>query len=156
MRTLGALVGLLAALAFAPAAEAIIQVDRGIAGVRLGNSRAEVRAALGTPSKTASGTNDFGRWVRYTFAGKLTVFFQGREAVSSVQTAGLGDRTASGIGVGSTEAQLTAAVKGLTCEDFSSTVRSCHTGDFLPGRRVTDFRIAGGKVASVTVARVID
>ena len=46
-------------LALAPDAVAMIQVDRGIAGARLGASRADVRAALGKPSKTASGTNEF-------------------------------------------------------------------------------------------------
>jgi hypothetical protein len=34
--------------------------------------------------------------------------------------------------------------------------RSCHTNDFLPGRRVTDFQIVGGKVTRVTVGFVID
>jgi hypothetical protein len=143
-------------LVLAPAAEAAIQLDRGIAGARLGNTRADVRKALGKPTKTTQGRNDFGRWVSYRFPGKLTVFFQGRELVSSVQTAGLGDRTAAGIGVGSTEKELTNSVKGLTCEDLGANVRSCHTGDFLPGRRVTDFRLANGKVESVTVARVVD
>ena len=143
-------------LMLAPAAEAAIQLDRGIAGARLGNTRADVRKALGKPTKTTQGRNDFGRWVSYRFPGKITVFFQGRELVSSVQTAGLGDRTAAGIGVGSTEKELTNSVKGLTCEDLGANVRTCHTGDFLPGRRVTDFRLANGKVESVTVARVVD
>ena len=35
-------------------------------------------------------------------------------------------------------------------------VRSCHTNDFLPGKRITDFRIKGGKVTSVSVGVVID
>ncbi len=146
----------LLALALAPAAEAAIQVDHGIAGARLGNSRADVRKALGKPTKTQQGRNDFGRWVSYRFPGKITVFFQGRELVSSVQTAGLGDRTAAGIGVGSTESELTNTVKGLTCEDVGANMRTCHTGDFLPGRRVTDFRLSNGKVESVTVALVVD
>jgi hypothetical protein len=139
----------------APAADAMIQVDRGIAGARLGNTRAEVRAALGTPSKTTTGSNDFGPFVRYTFAGKIRVTFQGKTHVTAVETTGLGDRTSTGIGVGSSEASLKSKVKGLTCEDFGS-VRSCHTGDFLAGKKVTDFRISGGKVESVTVAIVID
>ena len=144
------------ALALAPAAEAAVQVDRGIAGARLGNTRADVRKALGKPSKTRTGMNDFGPWVSYAFAGKITVFFQGRERVSSVQTAGLGDRTAAGIGVGSTESELTGSVKGLTCEDIGANVRTCHTGEFVPGARVTDFRLSNGKVESVTVALVVD
>ena len=146
----------LLALAVAPAADAAIQIDRGLAGARLGNTRADVRRALGKPSKVQQGRNDFGRWVSYRFAGKITVFFQGREVVTSVQTAGLGDRTASGIGVGSTEADLTKSIKGLTCEDVGANVRTCHTGEFIAGRRVTDFRLSNGNVESVTVAYVID
>jgi hypothetical protein len=144
-----------AALFFAPAADAMIQVDRGIAGARLGNSRAEVRAALGTPSSTKSGSNDFGPWVRYTFSGGIRVFFQGKTSVTSVDTTGLGDRSSKGVGVGSSEASVKAKVPGIKCENLGS-VRSCHTNDFLPGKRITDFRIKGGKVASVSVGVVID
>jgi hypothetical protein len=144
-----------AMLFLAPAAEAMIQVDRGIAGARLGNSRAEVRAALGTPSKTASGTNPFGPWIRYTFGGGIRVFFQGKTSVTSVDTTGLGDRTSKGVGVGSSEATVKAKVSGIKCENLGS-VRSCHTNDALPGKRITDFRIAGGKVTSVSVGLVID
>jgi hypothetical protein len=139
----------------AASADAMIQVDRGIAGARLGNSRAEVRAALGTPSKVTSGTNDFGPWVNYRYPGGIRVMFQGRTQVTSVSTSGRGDRTSRGVGVGSTEASVKARVKGVKCETIVS-IRSCHTGDFLAGRRVTDFRIKGGKVTSVAVGFVID
>jgi hypothetical protein len=141
-------------LASAPAAEAMVQVDRGIAGARLGNTRAEVRAALGTPASTATGTNDFGPWVRYTFAGGIRVTFQGRTKVTAVETTGRGDRTAGGVGVGSSEAAV-KALAGIKCENLG-TVRSCHTGKFLAGQRVTDFRINAGKVSSVLVGIVID
>lgn len=134
---------------------AMIQIDRGIAGARLGASRADVRAALGSPSKTATGRNDFGPWVRYTYAGGLRVFFQGRTEVTSVETTGLGDRTSRGVGVGSSEAAVTSRVPGVKCETFE-TIRSCHTSDLLPGRRVTDFRIVNGKVDRVSVGIVID
>jgi hypothetical protein len=140
-----------------PASDALamIQIDRGIAGARLGSSRAEVRAALGAPTKTASGRNDFGPWLCYTYGGGLRVFFQGRSEVTSVETTGLGDRTARGVGVGSSEASVRARVPGVKCETFE-TIRSCHTSDLLPGKRVTDFRIVDGKVDRVTVAIVID
>jgi hypothetical protein len=145
----------LAMLVFAPGAQAMIQVDRGIAGARLGNTRAEVRAALGTPSKTVSGTNDFGPWIRYSFSGGIRVFFQGRTSVTSVDTTGLGDRTSKGVGVGSSEATVKAKVAGVKCENLG-TARSCHTNDFLAGKRITDFRIKAGKVTSVSVGLVID
>jgi hypothetical protein len=148
-------VALLAPLGAPAAAEALIQVDRGIAGARLGNSRAEVRAALGAPASSRSGTNDFGPFLQWRFKGAITVTFQGRREVSTVTTTGRGDRTARGVGVGSTEAAVKARVRGVKCETFAS-LRSCHTGNLLPGRRVTDFRIVGGKVDRVVVGLVID
>src|SRR3954447_22544481 len=153
MRTT-ALLGCIFFFGFAGPAGAMIQVDRGIAGARIGATRAAVRAALGKPTKVTSGSNDFGGFVRYTYAGGLRVFFQGKTRVTSVFTSGRGDRTASGVGVGSSEAKADA-VAGVKCETIAG-VRSCHTGSFTPGKRVTEFRIVSGKVASVTVGVVID
>jgi hypothetical protein len=141
-------------LAASSEASAMIQIDRGIAGARLGATRATVRAALGKPAKTATGTNDFGPFVRYTYRGGLRVIFQGKRRVSAVFTTGLGDRTASGVGVGSTEAKADA-LPGVKCETIAGS-RSCHTGAFTAGRRVTDFVISGGKVTSVSVGFVLD
>src|SRR3954469_2997493 len=153
MRTSTALGCILFAFFFIAApASAMIQIDHGIAGARLGASRAAVRAALGTPAKASSGTNDFGPFVRYSYAGGLRVLFQGKTKVTSVFTTGLGDRTATGVGVGSTEAAADA-LPGVKCETIAGS-RSCHTGKFLAGRRVTDFVVSGGKVTSVTVGIV--
>jgi hypothetical protein len=148
---------LLLAMLLLPAgtAHALIQIDRGIAGARLGNSRAEVRASLGSPTRVTTGTNDFGPWVNYTFAGGIRVMFQGRTRVTGVFTNGRGDRTSRGVGVGSSEASVRSRVRGVRCETFD-TVRTCHTGQFLPGRRITDFRIENGRVTSVSVGIVID
>lgn len=154
-RMLGLAAILAAVLLPAGTAHALIQIDRGIAGARLGNSRAEVRAALGKPTRIATGSNIFGRWVRYTYAGGIRVFFQGRTRVTSVLLTGRGDRTARGVGVGSSEAAVRARVPGVKCETLGG-FRSCHTGQFLPGRRVTDFRISNGRVESVVVGIVID
>jgi hypothetical protein len=156
MRTRVSLGCILAAYFFVTAqASAMVQVDHGIAGARLGASRTAVRAALGTPDKVFGGRNEFGAYTRYTYAGGLKVFFQGKTKVTSVFTTGLGDRTATGVGVGSTEADVVAGVKGAKCETIAGS-RTCHTGKFLAGRRVTDFVISSGKVASVTVGFVLD
>ena len=157
MRRLTSFGCILAAAVLIPAgtADALIQIDRGIAGARIGNSRAEVRAALGTPSNTATGTNEFGPWVRYTFAGGIRVMFQGRRQVTSVTLTGRGDRTSRGVGVGSSEATVKANVSGITCETFG-TFRTCHTGSGEPGQRITDFQISGGRVSRVVVGLVID
>jgi hypothetical protein len=145
----------LAALALPAAAPAQIQVDRGIAGARLGSTTAQVHAALGRPSRAQRGRNDFGTFVQETYAGGIVVFYQGSRSVSSVATSGLGDRTAKGVGVGSSESAVRANVPGVRCET-SAGARSCHTHDFVPGRRVTDFLIRRGKVVRVSVGFVID
>jgi hypothetical protein len=146
---------LLAPLGAPAAAEALIQVDRGIAGARLGNSRAEVRAALGAPASTRSGTNDFGPFLQWRFRGGITVIFQGRREVSTVSTSGRGDRTRRGVGVGSTEAAVRRRVRGVRCETTFGT-RSCHTGRFTVGEIITDFLIRDGKVRRVSIGRVFD
>ncbi len=136
-------------------ADAIIQIDRGIAGARIGNTRAEVRAALGTPARVRTGTNEFGPFTEYRYRGGIRVLFQGGTSVSSVSTTGLGDRTARGVGVRSTERAVRRKVPGVTCQTTGG-FRSCHTGNFLPGKRVTDFAIRKGRVTRVTVGIVID
>jgi hypothetical protein len=146
---------LLAPLGAPAAAEALIQVDRGIAGARLGNSRAEVRAALGAPASTRSGANDFGRFLQWRFRGGITVIFQGRREVSTVSTSGRGDRTRRNVGVGSSERTVRRRVRGIRCETIAG-FRSCHTGRFSAGEIITDFLIRNGKVTRVSIGRVLD
>ena len=150
-----AAVTLLAPLGAPAAAEALIQVDRGIAGARLGNTRAEVRTALGTPASIRSGTNDFGSFVQYRYRGGITIIFQGRREVSTVSTTGRGDRTRRNVGVGSTETAVKARVRGIRCETIAG-FRSCHTGRFTAGEIITDFLIRNGKVTRVSIGRVFD
>lgn len=142
------------ALTQAPGALALIQLDRAISGVRIGNTKAQVRASLGTPQKSRAGKNEFGSFVQYSYAGGITVMFQGEDRVSSVVTTGLGDRTSSGIGVGSPE-DAVKNIAGIHCENIGSS-RSCHTGRLVSGRKVTDFRMSNGKVTSVFVGKVLD
>jgi hypothetical protein len=142
-------------LGWAGDAHAMIQLDRGIAGARIGNTRAQVKAALGKPVKTRSGSNDFGSFVQYLYSGGITVSFQGEDRVTSIVTTGLGDRTSNGLGVGSKEDDVKLHVPGVKCETIAGS-RSCHTGRFAAGRKITDFRIAAGKVTSVFVGQVLD
>ena len=155
-RTLLITTALVAALAVAPAsASALIQLDRGIAGARLGNTKQEVRAALGNPARVRNGTNVFGPFTVFRYRGGIRVFFQGRQSVTAVQTTGLGDRTRRGVGVRSTESAVRNRVPGVSCESFGST-RICQRGSGLPGERITAFFLRNGRVTRVVVAFVID
>ena len=140
----------------APAsAGAVIQLDRGIAGARIGNTKAEVRTALGQPARVRNGTNDFGPFTVFVYNGGIRVTFQSGNSVTAVSTKGLGDRTAQGIGVRSTRAAVEQRVPGVDCDTFMGTT-ICQRGEGLPGERVTAFFIRGGRVVRVTVGIVID
>ena len=144
-----------ATLALPAQAGAMIQFDQGIAGARIGNSQAQVQAALGKPALVKTGTNEFGPWRQYYFEGGIRVFFQGDDDVTAVATVGRGDRTSKGIGVGNTEKALKQKHPSLKCETFGG-FRSCHTGTGSPGTRMTDFHIRKGKITRVVVGIVID
>ena len=148
-------VALATPLIAASAASAQVEVDKGIAGARIGNTKAQVHAALGTPTSKKSGKNDFGPFLEERYRGGIVVGYQGAKRVSSVTTTGLGDRTASGVGVGSTESAVKKNVPGVKCQTFVGT-RSCHTHEFLAGQRVTDFFLKKGKVTRISVGVVID
>jgi hypothetical protein len=143
-----------AVLLLAPSADAMIQLDRGIAGARIGNTKAEVRAALGTPRSVVKRDGEFGRTTTFAYRGGLRVIFlEGR--VTLAGTTGRGDRTNRGVGVGSTEQAVKAKVPGVTCATFEGT-RLCQRGAEEPGQRGTIFFIEGGRVTRVDVAVLID
>ena len=141
-------------LVFAPAAEAMIQLDRAISGARIQNTKSEVRAALGAPRKVIDDVGEFGPTTEFRYGGGLRVhFLSGR--VTLVRTTGLGDRTKRGVGVGSTESAVKDKVPGVTCETTSG-IRFCSRGAEQPGERGTFFYLERGKVTRVDVAIVID
>jgi hypothetical protein len=141
-------------LLLVPSAEAVIQLDRGIAGARLGNSKQEVRAALGKPRRVINRQGEFGPTTTFQYRGGLRVIFlDGR--VTLAGTTGLGDRTNRGIGVGSTEQAVKDKVPGVSCATFEGT-RLCQRGAQEPGQRGTIFFLENGKVTRVDVAVLID
>ncbi len=147
-----ALVAAAAALAASTAGAAIVS-QQGIAGVKIGMTQAKVRSVLGKPTSVKRGSNDFGKYTIFKYAG-LQTEFQGNATLTGVSTTRTSERTAAGIGVGSTEAQVKAKIKGVKCATDSG--RHCYLGKFRAGRRVTDFAIKRGKVSRVDVGVVID
>src|SRR5262245_10934559 len=143
-RTLPLLLLVAVVAAAASSAPATIVPQRGIAGVDLGMTQAKVRSVLGRPPSVKHGSNDFGKYTIYNYSA-LQVTFQGNKTVTAISTSRTGERTAGGVGPGSTEARLKVKVKGLTCKTESG-FRHCYLGKFLAGHRVTDFTINRGKV----------
>jgi hypothetical protein len=154
MRAFAAATAALATLAFAAGATASIVPNRSIGGASLGQTRAQVRTKLGTPLSVKRGRNDFGRYTVFRYA-QVTVTFQGNAGATALATTSAAQRTARGVGVGSTEAQVKARVRGVRCSSFGS-LRHCTLGRELPGRRVTDFLLRRRRVVRVVVGFVID
>ena len=144
------LLALIVAGACAAAAGATIRVQHGIAGVTIGMSQAKVRSVLGKPAKVIRGSNAFGRYERYRYAG-LTLDFQGPGPLSYISTVRRSERTPQGIGVGSTQAQVKHKVRNVKCY-----ANLCTVGNSLAGRIVTTFYLRRGVVRQVSVGRVID
>lgn len=143
------------ALASATPAGAVIQVQRGISGITLGMSQARVKEGLGASTKIKKGNNAFGPFTEFRYAGGIIVSFQGNAKVTNVAITGHTDRTASGIGVGSTEKAVKSSIKGVKCET-SSGITVCHLGKLQAGKTVTSFHIRNGHVFRVSIGLVID
>jgi hypothetical protein len=135
-------------------AGATIVVQKGMAGAQLQMTKAQVRAKLGAPKRVVNGRNEFGRYTKFVYT-RVTVLFQGGAKVSAVQTTSRLERTASGAGVGSSEAKVKAAVPSARCSTLSG-FRQCIVGAFKPGRIITAFQIKHGRVRSVVVGIVLD
>ena len=154
MRTVLALLGVVATAVLAPVADARIVPQHGIAGVAIGMSQAQVRAVRGKPVRVVRGAHEFRPYVDFHYS-RLRVSFQGRERVTFVSTTRRSERTPTGVGVGSTERAVRRGVRGVRCRTELG-ARFCLVGSQLPGRRVTAFFLERGRVTRVDVGLVID
>ena len=126
-------------LAVQPAA-ATIRPQYGMSRVVLGMTKAQVRARLGAP---------VGRGVGRFFYARVSVGFRLGRMVE-VTTTRSTERTASGIGVDSSEAAVRGAYPSVVCAPFGG-FRRCRLGSGNPGTRATDFMLGHGRVLQVTV-----
>ena len=141
MRRTLALVLAGAALALPTAASATIRPQYGMSGVVLGMTKAQVQARLGRPVGQGGGRLYYARvWVGFR-AGRAT----------EITTTSSTERTASGLGVRSTEAAVRRAFPRAVCAPWL-VFRRCRFGSGQPGTRATDFTFGRGRVLQVTVA----
>jgi hypothetical protein len=132
----------LAGLILAGAATATINPGRGMSGLSLGMTPAQVQAKLGRP--VAKGR---GRW----YYPRVWVGFRNRRVVELTTTRGA-ERLRNGLGVDSTEGQVRAAFPAVQCGAAPSLpFRRCRLGSGAPGSRVTDFMIGRGRVLQITI-----
>jgi hypothetical protein len=141
MRRTFALVLAGAVLALPTAAAATIRPQHGMSGVVLGMTKAQVQSRLGRPIGQGGG--------RLYFARVWVAFRLGRAV--EITTTRSTERTASGLGVDSTEAAVRRTFPSVVCAPWS-VYRRCRLGSGKPGTRVTDFTIGRGRVLQVTVA----
>ena len=124
-------------------ASATIKPSRGMSGIALGMTPAQVQAKLGRPGAKAPG-----RW----YYPRLWVGFRGLRVVE-VTTVRSAERLANGLGVDSTEAQVRAALPQVSCAAVVP-FRRCRLGSSAPGSRVTDFMIGRGRVLQITIQQL--
>jgi hypothetical protein len=130
-------------VAIAADASATIVPGRGMSGVAIGLTKAQLRARLGAPVVATSR-----RW----YYPRVQVGFRTGRVVELTTTRSV-ERTRAGLGVDSTEAAVRAAYPQLVCT-AENHFRRCRLGGSAPGSRVTDFVLGRGRVLQVTVALV--
>jgi hypothetical protein len=141
MRRYAALLAAAALLATAAPAAATIVPQKGMSGVALGMTKAQVRARLGGPVGSGGG--------RWYYARVWIGFRAGR--VVEITTTRSTERTHAGLGVDSSESAIRAAFPGLACS-AQTPFRRCRLGSGAPGTRVTDFMVGRGRVLQITIA----
>jgi hypothetical protein len=150
-------------LGAAPAGATIVP-NKGMAGVTLGQCQERVIQILGFPDRTF-GSHDFAGIKSSYYYNKSALKLEFRAGpdeclvLSSIRTRSGVERTAEGVGKGTTRKDLRAKLKGEKCRTFKRPKRIsiCWLGSRTPSKPMTEFRIdSKGRVNNVRVAIVID
>jgi len=136
-----------AGLVPAAGAHAEIVSQKSIAGVELGASQIEVREAVGNPDRLVDGENSAGPYTEFRYP-KMSVFFQDDADASAVRTTDPKEKTAKGIGVGSSASAVKKKVGGARCK-LRGRKGTCTVGRNRRGRPRTIFTVRRGKVTAV-------
>jgi hypothetical protein len=146
------------AMCAAPA-HAVVVPQKGMKGVELEMTPAQVREVLGGPDRAAFVRHEIMGRVRVWRYGLTRLTFNGTSAdaqVIALDTTSRKERFAGGVGVGSTRSTVKRRLRGVRCL-VEFTYDHCFLGAFRPGRRVTDLAMdRRGRVARITVGIVID
>jgi hypothetical protein len=140
MRRLLAIAAAGGTLLAAQQAAATIRPQYGMSRIVLGMTKTQVRARLGAPIGTGGG--------RFYYARVWVGFRLGR--VVEITTTRSSERTASGIGVDSSEAAVRSAYPSVVC-GLAGGFRRCRLGSGEPGTRATDFLIGRGRVLQISI-----
>lgn len=136
-------------LAFPALAGARIVVNQSIAGINLGVSKAYVLKHFGPPAqkKVVSGQT------LWSYFGRKLVVGVRNGRVTEVFTQNPGQKTASGIGVGSSIAAVKSHIKGVRCQHVPNFMgQECITvAKHGANEWTSDFHVDNGKVSSVLV-----
>jgi hypothetical protein len=137
----------------------VIVPQQSIADVHLLMSAPGVRRVLGAPKSTKTLKDESGppTPIRLMDYGKTKVYLSATAdgTVFSIMTTDRRQKTATGVGVGSTERALKRGVKSLHCTAPGAN-RACTVGRELAGKRVTRFVLSGGRVRQIMLGFVID
>jgi hypothetical protein len=124
-----------------------------LAGVHLLMSAAGVRHVLGAPRSMKTLPDEIQGTIRRMDYGKTKVYLSATEdgTVFRITTTDRRQKTAAGIGVGSSRASVARKVKGARCD-----ARHCVVGRELAGKRLTVFTLGKDRVRRITLGFVID
>jgi hypothetical protein len=131
----------------------MIVPEQSIAGVHLLMSAAGVRHVLGAPKSFRSVPDEIQGTIRVMDYGKTKISLSATAdgTVFTITTTDRRQKTAAGVGVGSSVASVRRTVAGVRCD-----AAACIVGRELAGRRVTRFTLSKGHVRRITLGFVID